>query len=87
MAPPRRRAWPYVDQAARAAQPWHLTSGYGLFRRMTGVGDDGQGLATARPELEIFGSLDGHKWRAVRFRRVRCRRAERGAARRAPARG
>jgi hypothetical protein len=35
---------------------------------MTGVGDGGQGMATARPELEIFGSHDGKKWRVIRFR-------------------
>mmetsp|Transcript_19269 Transcript_19269/g.35355 ORF Transcript_19269/g.35355 Transcript_19269/m.35355 type:complete len:534 (+) Transcript_19269:1676-3277(+) len=34
---------------------YHLTSSYGLFRRMTGVG--------GRPELVIQGSLDGRSWR------------------------
>jgi hypothetical protein len=55
-------------QLARSAQPWHLTSDYGLFRRMTGVGDEGEGLSTKRPELEVFGSYDGAKWKAIRFR-------------------
>ncbi len=64
-------------QLAGWAQPWHLTSGYGLFRRMTGVGDEGQGASTKRPELEVFGSYDGTKWKAIRFR---CGPAAGGAA-------
>lgn len=46
---------------AAATQPLHLASGYGLFRRMTGVGegDGGSGWAVARPEVELLGSMNG----------------------------
>ena len=44
-------------------------SGYGLFRRMTGVGDgDGR---VARPELVVegkWGDSGGGEWRAIEFR-------------------
>lgn len=35
---------------------------YGLFRRMTGVGDGGQGSRVSRPEVELQGSMDGEVW-------------------------
>jgi len=61
LAPFQRRA--SAIDLYHAAQPWRLTSGYGLFRRMTGVGDvQALGLATERPEVEVQGSDDGSTW-------------------------
>ncbi|KAL3171985.1 hypothetical protein MRX96_043665 [Rhipicephalus microplus] len=45
-----RRLWPTVRHWHYKVQPFHLTSSYGLFRRMTGVG--------GRPELVLEGSDD-----------------------------
>lgn len=41
---------------------------YGLFRKMTGVGDSGEGQLVARPELDIQGSNDGKAWQSYIFR-------------------
>ena len=50
----------------RAASKLHVSSGYGLFRRMTGVG---RGLnQVARPEIILQGSADGHTWEELEFR-------------------
>ena len=35
---------------------------------MTGVGDQGEGLKTARPEIEVLGSADGTVWEPFVFR-------------------
>jgi hypothetical protein len=43
----------FLQKPARALQPWHLVSGYGLFRTMT----------TERPEIVLEGTLDGVTWR------------------------
>ncbi|KAL1487240.1 hypothetical protein MTO96_031039, partial [Rhipicephalus appendiculatus] len=45
-----RRLWPTVRRWHYKVEPFHLTSSYGLFRRMTGVG--------GRPELVLEGSDD-----------------------------
>ena len=51
------QAFPPVDpRAHKLSQEYHLASGYGLFRRMTGVGPKGE---VARPEVIIEGSADG----------------------------
>ncbi|XP_074660631.1 lipase maturation factor 2-like isoform X2 [Tubulanus polymorphus] len=42
------KKWPQVKTWYETTRPFHITSGYGLFRRMTGVG--------GRPELVIEGS-------------------------------
>ena len=60
--------WPPVKAVYLAASKWHVTAGYGLFRRMTGVGDRGEGLKTARPEIEVLGSADGTVWEPFVFR-------------------
>ena len=44
---------------------FRLSSGYGLFRRMTGVGDDG---SVMRPEIILEGSDDGGNWTAIEFK-------------------
>ena len=60
-----------VDDAARTtlSEKLRVGSGYGLFRRMTGVGDgDGR---VARPELVVegkWGDSGGGEWRAIEFR-------------------
>lgn len=54
-----------VRQLASKLQPLRLTSSYGLFRRMTGVGSEGQ---VSRPEIIISGSLDGHRWNEIEFK-------------------
>lgn len=55
-----RSPYPFVARWVSRAQPYHLASSYGLFRRMTGVGDrEGLGGKVARPELEVLGSGDG----------------------------
>ena len=41
---------------------------YGLFRQMTGVGDGGEGIVVARPELDFQGSDDGETWQSYIFR-------------------
>ena len=43
----------------------HVISGYGLFRRMTGVGP---GKEVARPEVVLEGSRDGSVWLEYEFR-------------------
>jgi len=48
-----------------ATQPFHLASGYGLFRRMTGVGSGGE---VARPEIDILAKFDTkEEWVPVPF--------------------
>ena len=47
------------------AAKFRLGSGYGLFRRMTGVGDDG---SVMRPEIILEGSDDGSNWTAIEFK-------------------
>lgn len=49
-------AW--LDGLAERAAPFHLASGYGLFRTMT----------TDRPEIILEGSRDGRRWFAYNFR-------------------
>jgi hypothetical protein len=68
---------PFANQVHRTARQWHLVSGYGLFRRMTGVGESrkvlpnsgGLSLAVvARPELELQASDDGGEtWVPLEF--------------------
>ncbi|CAD7702329.1 unnamed protein product [Ostreobium quekettii] len=53
---------PLLKSVAASASRWSLASSYGLFRRMTGVGDSGEGRRVARPEVEFFGSYDGSTW-------------------------
>lgn len=60
--PVRAAHAPRLHQAAGAL---HLSSGYGLFRMMTGVGDDGR---VARPELVIYGRTDqSGEWKEIPF--------------------
>ncbi|XP_037507722.1 lipase maturation factor 2 [Rhipicephalus sanguineus] len=47
-----RKLWPTVRRWHYKVEPFHLTSSYGLFRRMTGVG--------GRPELVLEGSDDAN---------------------------
>ena len=69
-----------VHAAAGATRQFGLSSPYGLFRRMTGVGPDalagdGRRLSrVARPEVVIEGSLDdGGGWRELEFMCARAR--------------
>ena len=64
----------FAVQAYQLTQPLHITAGYGLFRRMTGVGPDekdefGRKVTTvARPEIIIEVSIDnGKTWHEVNF--------------------
>jgi hypothetical protein len=59
------------------ARPYHLANGYGLFRRMTGVGaspNDATGWAglppsvVARPEIILEAQLDNGEWQELNFR-------------------
>ncbi len=53
-----------MDTVYQSAMKYRLVSGYGLFRRMTGVGDNGK---TARPEVVVEGlSVDG-SWKEIDF--------------------
>jgi hypothetical protein len=61
----------------RAASKLHISSGYGLFRRMTGVGaarrggsddNDDDAHRVARPEIVLQGSADGRNWKELEFR-------------------
>lgn len=63
------RLAPWQASAHRMAEPWRLTAGYGLFRRMTGVGAPREGGASrvARPEIVLEASMDGQKWHEVEF--------------------
>lgn len=47
----------WLDRIASGLQPFHLVSGYGLFRTMT----------TTRPEIVVEGSEDGLSWLAYDF--------------------
>ena len=62
----------------RAASTLHVSSGYGLFRRMTGVGKSSRAGAgagdgddehhqVARPEIILQGSADGRHWKDLSF--------------------
>lgn len=62
-----------VSSAYSAGEKLQITSPYGLFRMMTGVGslsrDDGQQFTVvARPEIILEGTIDnGETWRAYHF--------------------
>eukprot|EP00241_Pyramimonas_parkeae_P017372 CAMPEP_0114281828 /NCGR_PEP_ID=MMETSP0059-20121206/3223_1 /TAXON_ID=36894 /ORGANISM="Pyramimonas parkeae, Strain CCMP726" /LENGTH=621 /DNA_ID=CAMNT_0001402409 /DNA_START=201 /DNA_END=2066 /DNA_ORIENTATION=+ len=56
---------PVPPQAYSLAQTYHVAGGYGLFRRMTGVGRNGE---VARPEVIIEGTTDGERWLEYEFR-------------------
>jgi hypothetical protein len=60
------RIWP-VQIISTYTRPLYIASGYGLFRTMTGVGDNGMGGRVARPELELLGSTDGQIWEVLEF--------------------
>ena len=62
------RDYPAVVEVYRSARRWHVSGGYGLFRRMTGVGDGGEGAVVQRPEIEILGSMDGVAWTPYTFK-------------------
>ena len=73
LARPGGAAWgplgPWQASAHKMAEPWRLTAGYGLFRRMTGVGaprEDGSSRV-ARPEIVLEASMDGKQWREIEF--------------------
>lgn len=55
---------PIDGNAVAFAKAHHLTSSYGLFRRMTGVGRDG---GVARPEVVFEVSSDGRKFAELEF--------------------
>lgn len=64
---------PVVFSAYSAGEKLHITSPYGLFRMMTGVGTlsrDGQHFTVvARPEIILEGTVDnGETWRAYHFK-------------------
>lgn len=48
-----------INFSYESSKSFHITSGYGLFRRMTGVG--------GRPEIIIEGSNDKKEWKAYEF--------------------
>uniref|UniRef100_A0A7S3UC39 Lipase maturation factor 2 n=1 Tax=Picocystis salinarum TaxID=88271 RepID=A0A7S3UC39_9CHLO len=58
----------YAAEVYGALSPYHITSGYGLFRRMTGMGDGGNGQLVERPEIILLGSKDGENWEEFDFR-------------------
>lgn len=58
----------YAVEMYSAILPYHITSGYGLFRRTTGMGDNGRGQVVERPEVILFGSHDGEHWEEFDFR-------------------
>ena len=63
-----KKLWPAVERAHSLSSGFFVTAGYGLFRRMTGVGDeDGRGSLVLRPELEFQGSFDGERWTPYNF--------------------
>ena len=47
-----------------ASNAYHISSGYGLFRRMTGVGAGG---AVQRPEVVLEGLGEGGRWEEIPF--------------------
>jgi len=64
----QRQIWPAVWDAYKISEPFSLVSSYGLFRRMTGVGDvGGDGNLVSRPEIEIQGSFDQSVWHTFNF--------------------
>lgn len=57
---------PRLEENIRSvAAKLHVSNAYGLFRRMTGVGPNGQ---VARPEVILQTSVDGERWTEVAFR-------------------
>ena len=60
--------YPGIVSVYRQTRHWHISSGYGLFRQMTGVGDSGEGAVVQRPEIEVLGSMDGVEWTAYTFK-------------------
>ena len=78
-APPLPLAAKLSASLAAAAQPFHASSSYGLFRRMTGVGDvppSARSLkwggvppsVVAVPAVVVEGTADGTTWLEVPFR-------------------
>lgn len=71
---PFQRSLPqFVPSAYLATQPFRITSAYGLFRRMTGVGvlnqNGKQYTVVARPEIIIEGTDDaGATWKPFHFK-------------------
>ncbi|KAK9831355.1 hypothetical protein WJX81_004903 [Elliptochloris bilobata] len=61
-------AVPLARHAYQRAWRYHISSRYGLFRQMTGIGDSGEGRVVARPELDFQGSKDGVTWQSYIFR-------------------
>jgi hypothetical protein len=65
-------------RVVEAASHFHVNSGYGLFRRMTGVGRTAvapgpeaggrRRTGVARPEVILAGSVDGTTWHELSFR-------------------
>jgi hypothetical protein len=71
---PIKQARTFAESMGLRLRNWHVTSQYGLFRRMTGVGplyeDSVMGLNVplgARPEIIVEGTRDGSTWRALHF--------------------
>ena len=64
----RNPAGRYAAEVYGALSPYHITSGYGLFGRMTGMGDRGNGQIIERPEIILLGSDDGENWEEFDFR-------------------
>jgi hypothetical protein len=74
--------WPNLPGRMEAAavhgalEQYNVASGYGLFRRMTGVGAEGQGgrgqagaaPTVARPEVIVEASHDGEVWTEIEFK-------------------
>ncbi|XP_005067149.1 lipase maturation factor 2 isoform X2 [Mesocricetus auratus] len=53
------RLWTGAHRLYSSVEHLQLTSSYGLFRRMTGLG--------GRPEVVLEGSYDGHHWTEIEF--------------------
>ncbi|XP_027252075.1 lipase maturation factor 2 [Cricetulus griseus] len=54
-----RHLWTGAHRLFSSVEHLQLTSSYGLFRRMTGLG--------GRPEVVLEGSYDGHHWTEIEF--------------------
>ncbi|XP_072452511.1 lipase maturation factor 2 [Notamacropus eugenii] len=54
-----KQLWPGAYRLFGAVEHLQLTSSYGLFRRMTGLG--------GRPEVVLEGSYDGESWTEIEF--------------------
>eukprot|EP00945_MAST-04E_sp_MAST-4E-sp1_P006288 g6288.t1 len=69
----RAIAPPFAFDVYHSSHPWMVTSSYGLFRRMTGMGKDGKDeygrhvSVVARPEIVLEGSDDGKSWKEIEF--------------------